>query len=112
MYNTSLMNTSVHYAVCVHVLVHAMCVCVCHNLLLLASCILPQLAADQEKNTSKNETEKLWGTPVQYGTTMIQVCGCVWCGGREREGVCVVWRRERKGLCGEGIYSPCVCMCL
>ncbi|XP_064398624.1 inositol 1,4,5-trisphosphate receptor type 2-like isoform X2 [Halichondria panicea] len=32
-----------------------------------------KLAADQEKNTSKTETEKLWGTPVQYGTTMIQL---------------------------------------
>ena len=56
-----------------------------------------QLAADQEKNTSKTETEKLWGTPVQYGTTMIQVR---WCG------VCV---------CSGGVWQlteMCVCVCV
>ena len=32
-----------------------------------------QIAAEQEKKQSQIETEKLWGTRVQYGTTMIQV---------------------------------------
>ena len=34
-----------------------------------------QIAAEQEKKQSEMETEKMWGTPVQYGTTMVQVRG-------------------------------------
>ena len=32
-----------------------------------------QTAAEQEKKQSQLESEKLWGAPVQYGTTMVQV---------------------------------------
>ena len=32
-----------------------------------------QTAAEQEKKQSEMETEKMWGTQVQYGTTMVQV---------------------------------------
>ena len=34
---------------------------------------LSQTAADQEKKQSQTETDKLWGAPVQYGTTLVQV---------------------------------------
>lgn len=32
-----------------------------------------QIAAEQEKKQSEIETEKQWGSRVQYGTTMVQV---------------------------------------
>lgn len=32
-----------------------------------------QTAADQEREQSRIESEKQWGQPVKYGTTMIQV---------------------------------------
>ena len=32
-----------------------------------------QTAAEQEKKQSEMETEKMWGTQVKYGTTMVQV---------------------------------------
>lgn len=33
----------------------------------------PQVAAEQERIQSKIETGKVWGLPVKYGSTMIQV---------------------------------------
>ena len=35
--------------------------------------VLSQTAAEQEKKTSQLETEKMWGTRVEYGNTMVQV---------------------------------------
>ena len=39
-----------------------------------------QAAAEQEREQSKVETEKQWGVPVRYGTTIVQVsdyhCTC------------------------------------
>ena len=35
-----------------------------------------QTAAEQEKKQSQLEMEKLWGTPVKYGITIVQVLHC------------------------------------
>ena len=47
----------------------------------ISKLLFDQIAAEQEKKQSEMETEKMWGTPVQYGTTMVQVRG----GRRKRE---------------------------
>ena len=54
----------------ISVYIHALYwICIVYELFVLSN----QTAAEQEKKQSEMETEKMWGTQVKYGTTMVQV---------------------------------------